>query len=1233
VTLPTPTTPDLRDEADIRPHAGPQEAFLSNPADICIGGGSAGGGKLLEVSTPLPTPTGWRAIGDICPGEAVYGRDGHAYTVTQVSRRIVDEAWRLTFDDGSQIVAHDEHLWLTFTAAELHQLTTRTPQWRARRRARRNRSGKRGHGNPPFPPPTGTVRDTRTLVATLRVRDGRRANHAIPVAAPLRLPEHVLPLDPYLLGVWLGDGNTSGGAITSADPEVFDAFRAAGWVVSQPWANSAKCGRAEMRNIVGLTAVLKRMGLFGHKHIPTAYLWASIAQREALLQGLMDTDGGNDGSGVSFCSTVYALAEGVRHLAVSLGHKVTLRSKRMSLNGQDVGECWTLKFVPNRPLFRIPRKRDAQKIATRRTTQFRYIVSAERVPEAEMCCIAIDAPDHLYLASEAMIPTHNTFSLLMEPLRHIAVPDFDAVLFRRTFSQLEAAGGPWAESEKIYPYTGATSAYMKWKWDSGATIRFSHLQHEKNRLDWKGAQIALILFDQLEDFTARQFWYLLSRNRSVCGVRPYTRATCMAGDTLVVTATGGVRRLDQCRRQDRILSLQPTDASAVTQQPVDTITRMIDVGYRIRTNQSEILCSPDHRVFRWTPTGVAEVRADALRVGDYLATPRTLPMGPRQFDPDEAYLVGYTAGDGGITGRHRARLCWSEADGPHAAYIAEVARRVCRTKIGCHQRRTSKGIAVYTTAPNDYVSQLMSRWRDALVPQPARAVPWEYTEGDAEATRAVVQGLFDAEGYVGRDAIEFAVTSRELAHQVIVFLRRFGIIARLRVQHRAPPRHPVFTVMLCGQQAIRYAECIGFRMVRKQAVLDMALPRWTQRLTWARNREVDGVPIDRHALWHLRDLVGKSWWNRNAVMRRGTAMRLFDLAQADGRPTGPLSTWIAWAWQRVTDISETGPMPVYDLVLPDVHTYVAGGVLSHNCNPVPVDDETGGWLHELLQWWIDPESGYPIPERAGKLRWFLRRSEQLFWGDTRDEVLAQFPGTEPALVKSLSFVPMAIEDNPTLLAKDPQYLGTLESLPYVERMRLRKGNWNVRESTGSLFQRIWFLVIPTVLAGQPVARTRFWDCAATAAGGDFTVGVRMARYADGMFVIEDMIRGQWAPGDVEKIIVHTAQTDGYGVRIREEQESGSSGKSVIAQHAKSLVGFDFRGVATTGDKVSRWKPLAAQAQVGHVSIVMAAWNREFLDEMGHVPDSPYDDIADATAGAFNDLTRHGPARMQKLSGF
>jgi hypothetical protein len=121
-----------------------------------------------------------------------------------------------------------------------------------------------------------------------------------------------------------------------------------------------------------------------------------------------------------------------------------------------------------------------------------------------------------------------TYAELLEPLRNINNQEFGAVFFRRTIPQIKNIGGLWEESQKIYPNFGAKSNIvdLTWKFPKGAIIKFNHLEYEKNIYDHQGAQYPLIIFDELTHFTKRQFLYLLSRNRSTCGVKPYVRATC-----------------------------------------------------------------------------------------------------------------------------------------------------------------------------------------------------------------------------------------------------------------------------------------------------------------------------------------------------------------------------------------------------------------------------------------------------------------------------------------------------------------------------------------------------------------------------------------------------------------------------------------------------------------------------------------------------------------------------------
>ena len=146
-----------------------------------------------------------------------------------------------------------------------------------------------------------------------------------------------------------------------------------------------------------------------------------------------------------------------------------------------------------------------------------------------------EGPQEAFLGSSADIAIYGgaagggkTWALLLEPLRHIGNADFGATIFRRNSVQIRNEGGLWDESEKLYPKIGATprSHVLEWGFPSGSRVSFAHLEHDKTVLSYQGAQIPLICFDELTHFSAKQFWYMLSRNRSMCGVRPYVRATC-----------------------------------------------------------------------------------------------------------------------------------------------------------------------------------------------------------------------------------------------------------------------------------------------------------------------------------------------------------------------------------------------------------------------------------------------------------------------------------------------------------------------------------------------------------------------------------------------------------------------------------------------------------------------------------------------------------------------------------
>lgn len=522
-----------------------QERFLRSNADIAIFGGAA---FLLNIETPIPTTTGWTVLSDIVAGDRILDEQGQPCTVIEAHPPIVPEiAYRLTFDDGSQLEAGAEHLWLTYDAKELTQLTRKNEAWRAERRSNRP-SRASGRISEAFsqsilihnrllaekrrtPLPTGTVRSTQEICETLFAK-GRRANHAIPVCKAWSLPDVELPLDPYLFGIWLGDGGSSSGKIHKPDIEIRQAFIESGFDASAFYNDGLTF------TAYGLVTILKMMGVYGNKHIPKNYLRSSVDQRLALLQGLMDTDGGATTTGAcEFYSSREHLANQVFELAISLGLKASIRNKQSRYDGKDCKIAYTVTFTTTMPVFRLDRKLSrandvmASRKHRRSKSSFRYIIGCDRIEPVVMRCLTVDSPSHLYLAGKTAIPTHNsgkTFALLMECARYSEYSNFGAVIFRREAKQVNNEGGLRDTALQLYAglaeYRSQPQSHFVFT--SGYRLSLSHLNVESDVISWHGSQIGLLCFDELTTFTAYQFWYMLSRNRSTTGIKPRTLATC-----------------------------------------------------------------------------------------------------------------------------------------------------------------------------------------------------------------------------------------------------------------------------------------------------------------------------------------------------------------------------------------------------------------------------------------------------------------------------------------------------------------------------------------------------------------------------------------------------------------------------------------------------------------------------------------------------------------------------------
>jgi hypothetical protein len=413
-----------------------QADFLNSTALWRAFAAGIGAGKALALDTPIPTPTGWTTMEKVQPDDVIFDEYGTPCRVVGVGPIQYDRPCReVLFSDDTRIVADAEHEWVTYTFAHRKALG-------------------RCRGGPISTKPSLV---TTQQIANTLFYSGRIANHAIPLAGPLDCQPVTLPIQPYTMGAWLGDGTTREATITSADHEVLESIQAEGYSVEK--CESQQKSAASLYNIFSVGhrrqrdpnsgqyysdpdcvhVILRELGLSGGKFILRQYLRASIDQRRSLLCGLMDTDGCIDERGrCEFTTTNKQLADGFLELCRSLRIKTTLGEGRATLYGVDHGPKYRFSFTPYWPVFTIKRKLDRQKQPGKQASRqlLRYVEAVNEVPSVPVRCIEVDSPSHQYLAGDGMVPTHNSWIGALDMIRR-AKPGRLYMVTAPTYTMLE----------------------------------------------------------------------------------------------------------------------------------------------------------------------------------------------------------------------------------------------------------------------------------------------------------------------------------------------------------------------------------------------------------------------------------------------------------------------------------------------------------------------------------------------------------------------------------------------------------------------------------------------------------------------------------------------------------------------------------------------------------------------------------------------------------------------------
>lgn len=354
---------------------------------------SKGSGKGVTLLTPILTPSGWRRFGDLAVGDYVFHPSGKPTMVTQVHPVDQWDTWEVEVSDGTVLTFTGEHLFTVDEFVGGPKRKRRTLDVRAMARE-------------------GLVFDRPLTKGSTKATKAGVGKFALPETEPLEFPERDLPVDPWVLGYWLGDGSTGFGSAT-ADvddvPHVRERCRAAGYELSD-LRQKREGGRARQFTILGLSSDLRKVGVLQDKHIPEEYLYASVEQRRALIQGLMDSDGYIDKKGsAEYCQVRKQIADGMAFLLRSMGVKVNVRESEAKLYGRVTGPRYRLTFKPYRHQNLVTLPRRAERVREQRRKPIpRVIKDVRRVAPVDARCITVAAEDGLYLVGETMVVTHNS---------------------------------------------------------------------------------------------------------------------------------------------------------------------------------------------------------------------------------------------------------------------------------------------------------------------------------------------------------------------------------------------------------------------------------------------------------------------------------------------------------------------------------------------------------------------------------------------------------------------------------------------------------------------------------------------------------------------------------------------------------------------------------------------------------------------------------------------------------
>ena len=338
--------------------------------------------KGLDINTPIPTIDGFKLMKDIEVGDIIFDGEGNTTKVMHVSNIHYNPCYKITFDSGESIICDHEHKWeLTF----------------------KKHDGKKYY-------PINMIYDTEYIFNNFKNLKNKKCPKI--KCTSLKIDKDIdLPLDPYVLGLWLGDGDKSSGRLTCMNQDIWEEIIKRGYSLSEDHTRNDFRTKAESRTIYGIHTELRKLNLLFNKHIPDIYMRSSFNQRLDLLRGFMDSDGyyNRKRNRCVMATTKKWQAEALSSLINSLGYKSTIIEALTTGFGKINIPRFDVCFTPIDNPFLV-RNKDFKPFIGKgfEVSKFRQIKKIEKVDTIPTKCLAVESPLHTYLFGYSYIKTHNT---------------------------------------------------------------------------------------------------------------------------------------------------------------------------------------------------------------------------------------------------------------------------------------------------------------------------------------------------------------------------------------------------------------------------------------------------------------------------------------------------------------------------------------------------------------------------------------------------------------------------------------------------------------------------------------------------------------------------------------------------------------------------------------------------------------------------------------------------------